>query len=172
MTHDPFAKYREVTVDHNTKRIVLKKSELLMNPKIKDVSLKYSLLFVGSIFLSLIVCPQRGVGLFRESYPFFHHLLHQSEVLCGLYCGLVFYTTTHVLSFFLLTHFERLVLVKKITYLPLLFISLFFGLTMTSLFSNLELSPYYFVSWISIAFTGYLTLSLWYKNSYKGKTLS
>lgn len=172
MTHEPFEKFQEMSVDQNIKKSVLQRSKSLINPKVKDVAFKYSVLFACSIFLSLIICPQRGVGFLRDSYPFFHHLLHQSEVLCGLYCGLVFYATTHALSFFLLTHFERLVLIKKITYLPLLFISLFFGLTMTSFFSSLELSPSYFTSWISIAFTGYLLTSFWYKNSYGGKIFS
>jgi|GEM_PF-2311196 len=168
MTHDPFEKFQEVSVDQNIKTSVLQRSKSLINPKVKDVAFKYSVLFACSIFLSLIICPQRGVGFLRDSYPFFHHLLHQSKVLCGLYCGFVFYATTHVLSFFLLTHFERLVLIKKVTYLPIIFISAFFGLSMTSLFSGLTLSASYFLAWISVAFFGYMVLNFWYKSSYQG----
>ena len=96
MTHDPFENFEKVDVDQQIKQSVLQKSKAKMNPKVRDVSLKYSLLFVSSVFLSLIVCPQRGVGFLRESYPFFHHLLHQSEMLCGLYCGLVSVSYTHL----------------------------------------------------------------------------
>jgi len=168
MTYDPFENFKDTPVDQNIRQSVLQTSKAQMSPKVRDVALKYSLLFACSIFLSLIICPQRGVGFLRESYPFFHHLLHQSEALCGLYCGFVFYATTHVLSFFLLTHFERLVLIKRITYLPIIFISAFFGLSMTSLFSDLALSASYFLAWISVAFFGYMVLNFYYKSSYQG----
>jgi len=166
MSLNPFENFKAQTVDPSVEKKVLLQSKSFMTPKVQNVALRYSVFFVSSIFFSLTICPQRGVGFLRDSYPLFHHLLHQSEILCGLYCGLVFYSTTHLMSFFLLTHFERLVLVKKITYLPLVFISLFFGLSMTSSFSNLELSPTYFTSWICAALSGFMLLNSRYKKSY------
>ena len=166
MSDNPFNKYNEIEVSKKITDSVIHTSKQVMNPDIGGVALKYVLLFSSSILFSLIICPQRGVGFLRDSYPLFHHLLHQSEVLCGLYCGFTFFVTTHVLSFFILTHFERLVVVRRVSYLPMFLMTLFFGLSMTSFFSNLELSTSYFTSWFIVVTIGYMSLTFYYRNSY------
>jgi len=106
MNNGSFEKYEALKTKASLSEKILKSSSEKMNPKLHALSLKYGVVFISSIFLSLIICPQKGVGLIRNELPFFHHILHQSEILCGLYCGLVFFLTTHLLTFFLLTHFE------------------------------------------------------------------
>jgi len=44
--------------------------------------------------------------------------------------------------------------------------TLFFGLSMTSFFSNLELSSYYFSSWILLVMAFYLALTFYYNKAY------
>ena len=166
MSEDPFKKYQEAKVPQFVKEKVYESSISLIKPKLVSVVFKYILLFCTSIIFSLMICPQRGVGILSDSYPFFHKLLHQSEILCGLYCGFMFFITTHVLSFSLLNHFERLVIVRKVSYLPVLMMTLFFGLSMTSFFSNLELSSYYFSSWILLVMAFYLALTFYYNKAY------
>ena len=162
MSNNPFNQYEEVEVSENIKKRVHNFSSELMNPKTKTVFFKYVFLFICSLFLSLAVCPQRGVGLFGGSYPIFHKLLHHSQILCGLYCGFIFFITTHVLSFFLMGHFERLVVVRRVSYLPPLLMSLFFALSMTPFYSTLELSISYFTSWLSVVVVGYMSLTIYY----------
>jgi len=150
MTKDPFENFNTASVRASTSVKVLNESAAKINPKSLNLALKYGALFTISIFFSLSVCPQKGVGFLNTDFPFFHHLLHQSEVLCGLYCGFVFFTTTHLLTFFLLTHFEKVKITKHLSFLPAILTSAFWGLSMTSLFSNSTLGWRYNISWLLI----------------------
>lgn len=162
MSENPFDKYEEFKVSDKIKKSVLKTSSAKMNPSLTSVTLKYGLTFLSSLILSLSLCPQRGVGLFGNESPFFHHLLHQSEVLCGLYCGLVFFLTTHLLTFLFLSHFERLKIIKHFTFVPILFMSGFFGFSMTSFFSDFEFGISYNLSWIAVIALSYVGLNYFY----------
>lgn len=164
MNYDSFEKYEEIKTKPSLSENVLKASSKKMNPKLLALSLKYGVVFISSIFLSLVICPQKGVGLFRDEHPFFHHILHQSEILCGLYCGLVFFLTTHLLTFFLLTHFERLKIIKSFSYLPVLFIGGFYGFSMTSIFSTSQMGVSYNLSWITVVGLSYFVLNHSYSN--------
>lgn len=150
MNNNAFDKYESKSVNPQLSDRILKTSSEKINPSLFNLSFKYGALFISSIFLSLSICPQRGVGLFSNDLPFFHHFFHQNEILCGLYCGLVFFLTTHLLTFLLLNPFERLKVVHKFSYLPLIFISIFFGFSMTSIFSKSRFGLGYNLSWILI----------------------
>jgi len=155
MSIDPFKDFEETPVRPDVSKKVMLNSKRVINPDFLNLSLKYSLIFITTVFFSLAICPQKGVGLFRKDLPLFHHILHQSEMLCGLYCGFLFFTTTHLLTFFLLSHFERVKIVKHVSYLPALFISAFFGLSMTSIFSSTGFGLSYNLSWIFIVGASY-----------------
>ena len=166
MNKDPFDDFKEVKIDASVSNSVLENSMKKINPKLLPLGLKYGALFTGSIFLSLIICPQRGVGFLRSDYSFFHHILHQSEILCGLYCGFMFFMTTHLLTFFLLSHFERVKLVKTFSYLPVVFFSGFFGFSMTSVFSDAQFGVSYNLSWILVVCLSYVVLNYSYSQKY------
>ncbi|MGH1467732.1 MAG: hypothetical protein ACRBBP_02485 [Bdellovibrionales bacterium] len=155
MSDNPFKNFEEASVKPKISNNVIKLANNKINPNTMTLSLKYGALFIITIFFSLAICPQRGVGFIRDDFPLFHHLLHQSEVLCGLYCGFIFFLTTHLFAFFLLTHFERLKIVKTASFLPALFMSAFFGLSMTSVFSTESLGWTYNLSWIFIVGSSY-----------------
>ena len=171
MSNDPFDKYSEVKPRESLSLKILKNSSDRVNPKLAPLSFKYGLIFTFSILFSLFICPQKGVGLFRTDFPFFHHLLHQSEVLCGLYCGLLFFLTTHLLTFFILNRFERIKIIKSYSYLPILFMSGFFGISMTSMFSaaasNANFGYTYNLSWIAVVALSYLILNISYSQNLK-----
>ncbi len=159
MNENPFDVFESKSVRPELSNKILKTSSQRLNPGFLYLSIKYGALFISSVFLSLSICPQRGVGLFGNDFPLFHHLLHQSQILCGLYCGLMFFLTTHLLAFFLLTHFERLKIVSTFSYLPLIFVSGFFGLSMTSVFSKAHFDISYSLSWIAIVGLCYVFLN-------------
>lgn len=159
MIDDPFKNFNEASVKPETAREVLKTSSSKLDPSSSILSLKYGVLFIITLLFSLSVCPQRGVGFLRDDLPFFHHLLHQSELLCGLYCGFVFFITTHLLTFLLLNHFEKVKIVKHVSFVPALFMSAFFGLSMTSIFSNSNLGWTYNFSWLSVVGLSYYTVN-------------
>lgn len=155
MNKDPFKDFDKAPVKQGVSQKVILNSKKIINPDSLNLSLKYSSLFIITIFFSLAVCPQKGVGIFGSNFPLFHHILHQSEILCGLYCGFVFFITTHLLTFFLLNHFERVKIVKYVSYLPALFMSAFFGLSMTSIFSNTGFGWSYNLSWLFVVGASY-----------------
>ena len=129
---------------------VLNKSLSYIEPSATYVLFKYSGLFILSILFSLIVCPQNGVGLIRTNFPIYHSIFHNNMLICGLYCGFMFFATTHLVSFYILNHFERLIIFKKRGYLPNVCMSLFFAFSMTPFFSVVSFSVLYFIGWFGM----------------------
>lgn len=161
---DSFDNYKSTSAPSDLAAKVLKQNQETINPNSYLLSFKYLGLFITSIFLSLYICPQRGFVVFRNSFPFFHNILHYSEVLCGLYCGAVFFSTTHVLTFFLLSRFERIKIIRKISYLPLMVLSAFFGLTMFSSSADTGLGFTYSITWITVVLFLYFIFNNLYSN--------
>lgn len=161
-----FDDFQEVKVKTSLNHKVLLDAKKNISPDAKILIFKYSSLFIFSCFISLMICPQRGLSLSSYNFNFIHHFFHQSEILCGLFCGAVFFITTHLLTFILLTHFERVSIVKNFTFLPMITISLFFGLSMTTVFSNADVSLRYSTSWILVTFSLYLLSIKFYKEIY------
>ncbi len=150
-----FDKVKSLDVPNHLSKKIINYSKFYIEPSVKKVALKYFGLFFFSIFISLVICPQNGVGLLRESFPIYHHIFHNNLLLCGLYCGFMFFVTTHILSFYILNHYERVVVLRKIGYMPILFMSVFFAFSMTPLFSMVEFSLIYTFGWLGISFSSY-----------------
>ncbi len=167
MSNRSFDTVKECNTPLKLKEKVYKKSIELINPPFAKVATKYSVLFLVSIFFSLVVCPQKGVSFVRESFPVFHHILHQSPILCGVYCALIFFFTTHIISFLLLSHFERISLFKNSKgFLPLIWLSLFFGLSMTPYFSKMQMGYTYDLTWILTAITLVFLHKIFFNKNY------
>ena len=130
---------------------ILDKSTKYIEPELKSVFFKYSGVFLLSIFFSLFVCPQNGIGFLRSDFPLYHSLFHHNMLLCGLYCGFVFFVTTHLISFYFLTRFERIVIFKQLSYLPVSCMSLFFAFSMFPAFTEVNFSFLYGVGWVGVA---------------------
>ncbi len=107
-------------------KIVLSRSKKVITPSNLYITIKYSLLFCASIFFSLLVCPQFGLGL-RNKYPLFNHFFHQNQIICALYCATIFFLSTHFLVYMGLNRFEKIVLHKKNPFLPVITFSVSFG---------------------------------------------
>lgn len=129
---------------------ILNESKSYIEPPLQKVVFKYLALFSVSILFSLVVCPQNGVGLLRSDFPIYHSIFHNNMLLCGLYCGFMFFATTHLISFYFLSHFERVVLFKKVGYLPVIAMSVFFAFSMTPLFTIVDFSLLYAISWLTV----------------------
>jgi len=127
---------------------ILQDSNDYIEPPLQRTILKYLGIFLVSILFSLVICPQNGVGLLRIEFPIYHSIFHSNMLLCGFYCGFVFFATTHLISFYLLNHFERVVLFKKVGYLPAIAMSLFFAFSMTPIFSFVDFSLLYAFGWL------------------------
>ena len=127
---------------------ILQESEDYIKPPLQRTILKYLAVFLVSILFSLVICPQNGVGLLRIEFPIYHSIFHSNMLLCGFYCGFAFFATTHLISFYLLNHFERVLLFKKVGYLPVIAMSLFFAFSMTPIFSSVDFSLLYTFGWL------------------------
>ena len=140
-------------------------SELYIKPNLLSVFFKYFSLFTLMAFVSLALCPQKGLGFMDSSkYLFFFDFLHSNPVLCGLYCGVFFFTTTHVVSLMYLNHFERLWLSKKLRYLPHTIYAFCFGLFMFVSNDHMNFKWTYNLAWIAVIFIGLTGLSQFQKN--------
>ena len=144
---------------------ILNNSSRHIEPSITKVLIKYLGIFTISIFFSLIVCPQNGVGLLRTNFPIYHSFFHNNLLLCGLYCGFMFFITTHLVSFYLLNHFERIVIFKKMGYLPAICLSTFFAFSMTPFFTIVDFSLLYTIGWLGIA----VLLMIFHKKMFMAK---
>ncbi len=131
---------------------ILNNSSRHIEPPITKVLIKYLGVFTVSIFFSLIVCPQNGVGLLRTNFPIYHSFFHHNLLICGVYCGLMFFVTTHLVSFYLLNHFERMVIFRKMGYLPAICLSSFFAFSMTPIFTIVDFSFLYSMGWLGVVF--------------------
>ncbi len=147
-----FDNVKPVEVSKILSNKILKNSKNYIEPPVNKVLLKYLGVFILSIFFSLVVCPQNGVGLLRDNFPIYHSFFHHNMLICGLYCGFMFFVTTHLVSFYLLSHFERIVIYKKMGYLPVVCMSLFFAFSMTPLFASAGFSVLYSIGWLGVSF--------------------
>lgn len=78
-------------------------------------------LFVGT--LSLAVCDQFGVNPFNTSFSLAHYFMKAGHSFCMTLCGFLFLGLTTIVSWFILSKTEFLVL-KQNTFLQVFFLSL------------------------------------------------
>ena len=124
------------------------------NPFPGKVVFKYIFVFILAGFISLFLCPQKGVGFLKNSYPLFFHALHSSKFLCGLYCGFFFFLITHVTTLCVLNHYEKLGIFTKLWIFPHGLFSLFFGGFMLVSEDLNNFSIIYNLSWLLAVLTG------------------
>jgi|FLYM01.1.fsa_nt_gi hypothetical protein len=125
-----FLKSEEKATPNKLSQKVMNAARTHLSPAPEKVLAKYLGLFVGSIFLSLTLCPQSGVSFLRDDFPLFHHFFHQNMILCAAYCASVFFFTTHVLSFLILNRYEKLTFSRKLQFVPIATLSAAFGVLM------------------------------------------
>lgn len=166
ISFDPSQK-AEVSAELDKK--ILSAMRSVVSPDPKYLFFKYTSLFIFSTFISLIFCPQKGFSLSGFNLDLVHHLFHQSEILCGIFCGSVFFISTHFLSFMLLSHFERLTIVRKFSVFPLIAFSAFFGFSMTSIFSSVDAPLIYNLSWAGAVLGLYYLFTKFFIYNYKIK---
>ncbi len=152
---EQFLRSPEITPPEKVSEQILVSAKTYMNPSLSRVALKYVAFFAASIFLSLAICPQSGISFIRSEFPLFHKFLHQNILLCGMYCAFVFFFTTHTLAFLFLNRFEKMVFSRRLIFLPLIPLSLSFGMFMV--FSPVEVFGHfwnkpYTVTWLATAF--------------------
>lgn len=156
---------KEVPPPKELNRKILLKSKKHIQPELKSVVFKYSSLFTLMALTSLALCPQKGLGLISSNnYFLFFDFLHANPILCGLYCGAFFFTTTHLFSFMYLNHFERLCLSRKLKYLPHTIYSVLFGLFMLLSADHMNFKWNYNLAWVAVIFIGLSGLSYFQKN--------
>ncbi len=126
---------------------ILSSMKSYVKPDLKFVGLKYSIIFIFSGLVSLLLCPQKGVG-FLEEYPLFFHSLHSNVLLCGLYCGVFFAGLTHVSAMIFLNYFERLTIYSSLKFLPHAWSAVFFGGFMFLGEDFYRLDLYYNLAWV------------------------
>lgn len=148
--------------DHLSAKII-KKSQRTIQPSDLHVLLKYSLLFCASAILSLLFCPQYGIGFFEKNYPLFFHYLHSNNILCGVYCGLLFVVFTHGLSLLSCTYFERQFFLKKYTFLPFLLMGGAYAIFMSIGRGSYSWDIKYQMSWIIIVIVGLIFFNSFFK---------
>lgn len=127
---ETFLRSEEITPSVKTSKRIIDLARKHLQPSLPFVSLKYCAFFLLSIFVSLSLCPQSGVSFLREDFPLFQQFLHQNIVLCGAYCAIMFFFTTHFLAFILLNRYEKKVFSQRLTYLPGFLLALSFGVFM------------------------------------------
>lgn len=158
-----FLRSGEVSPSMETSKKILNQARGHLQPSLSFVSLKYCVLFVFSVFISLSLCPQSGVSFLRDDFPLFQQFLHQNIVLCGAYCAMMFFFTTHFLAFILLNRYEKKVFSRRLTYLPGLLLALSFGIFMAISPENLA-THFWSVAYISTwLITVGLLLFMWTK---------
>ncbi len=150
-----FNTIQPLKVSSSVSKKILADSKVFIEPPTIRVLLKYAVLFIFSIFISLVICPQNGVGLLRENFPIYHHIFHNNLLVCGLYCGAVFFITTHLVSIYILNHYERVLILNNLGYIPIILMSTFFAFSMTPYFSITEFSMLYTIGWLGVALFSY-----------------
>lgn len=158
MSHD-YEKFldsrQEIQPSESLNLKIKSQSQRFITPNLKVVFFKYFSLFSLMALISLALCPQKGLGLVKSSeYLFFFDFLHSNPTLCGLYCGLFFFSSTHLVSFMYLNHFERLWLTKKLWYLPHTIYSFCFGFFMLLSNDHMNFKWSYNLSWAAVVFLG------------------
>ncbi len=139
------------------------------NPHLERVVLKYIFVFLPAGFISLFLCPQKGLGFLENNYPLFFHILHSNKLLCGLYCGSFFFLITHITALCVLNHYEKLGIFKKLWILPHGLFSFFFGGFMLVSEDVYNFSVVYNLSWLLAVLTGLgLTKKFFYGHYHPG----
>ncbi len=124
------------------------------NPPMERVIFKYVSVFIVTGFISLFLCPQKGVGFLENNYPLFFHTLHSRKFLCGLYCGSFFLAITHITTLLVLSHYERLKIFTTLWNLPRILFSLFFGGFMLVSDDLYKFNFFYNLSWLLVVIVG------------------
>ncbi len=136
-------------------KIILSKSKKIITPSNLYITIKYTLLFFASIFLSLLVCPQFGLGL-RNKYPLFHYFFHKNQIICAIYCAITFFLSTHLLVYIGLNHFEKIALHKKNPLTPVMAFALSFGGFMFFSNNTMKLNLSFILVWSTFVLGSYL----------------
>ncbi len=133
------------------KNLILNKAHHYIEPAKPSLLFKYTSLMILSFLLSLMICPQFGFSFFETQIPFYHSFFHQQAFLCGAFCASVLFFTTHGLSFFFLTHYEKLKMNQDLFKYPILVFVFIFGILMLPLpGKNEQIDISYITAWILI----------------------
>ncbi len=72
------------------------------NTPILQIFAKYFVVNLGAGSLTLLVCPQFGIGPLGGGHGIAHHFMQFGMWACGLFCASVFFISSHMLSLALL----------------------------------------------------------------------
>jgi hypothetical protein len=82
-------------------------------PSLKKVLIKLGLVHLGASLLSLIACPQFGIGFISYGHNLMHYFMQISETYCYILCGAFYLASTIVVARFVLTFDEWLVIKRS-----------------------------------------------------------
>lgn len=91
-------------------------SEIAKNsPSLKKVLFKLGIIHLLASALSLMACPQFGIGFISYGHGLMHYFMQISETYCYILCGAFYLASTFLVARFVLTFDEWLVIKRSRT---------------------------------------------------------
>lgn len=91
------------TIDSNVVSIISQE----LNPSTNRALTKLIIFSLSSAFLTLLICPQFGIGGFDFGHHLFHWFHGMGELVCGVYCASIFFGFATLTSSILMSPGEK-----------------------------------------------------------------
>lgn len=111
--------------------------------------------------LTLVLCPQFGLGATLWGEEIVHHIFHQSPLLCGAYCGFVYLGASSFLTGLVLPRdYLRILEELKIVRFSIgvIMVMAILGLARLKV-GSIETSASYIGAWLVVGFLSYVLMS-------------
>ena len=93
---------------------ILKEIKTRLNPDLKILFLKLFVIHLITALLTLSICPQYGLSVFKISFNLMDTFMKIGPLFCDFACGTFFTSTSILTAFFILSRDELRVLRHKI----------------------------------------------------------
>jgi hypothetical protein len=89
------------------------------NTPLLNIFLKYFIINLAAGSLTLLICPQFGIGPLNGSHGVSHYFMQFGGWACGLFCASVFFVSSHLFSLAILHRRELRRLYRNPSSIPL-----------------------------------------------------